>query len=519
MGTQSDLSVFERYRSLIDDWGAFCEALCRPLPVCVWANNLRLTGSELASHMTATGLEARPLAWWPEAFRLPDFGAETRTGPGARFEYIAGLYHVQEEVSLLPPRLLDPQPGERILDLCAAPGGKTAQMAVAMANRGTVVANDRDFGRLTTLRSTLDRLGVVNVSTTRCDGANYPPEAGLFDRVLADVPCSCEGTSRKSPEVLAKIGPGSSLPLGGVQRALLRKAVQLTRPGGRIVYSTCTYAPEENEEVVADLLQEWAGELRLVEVEIPGLRTAPGLTAWQGRAFPPEMEHAVRIWPHHNDTGGFFVAVLEKAGGDARGDYGAPPVEEQPGTEAAAPDRWRPYLEERFGLPAGGDKAGGLEAGALENLHVFRRNRRALGIVARGHRPPLSPRPQSVGMPFLYPDMRFPKLTTVGARLVAPGLTRSRVDATASQTDAYLRRQTFRLAPEQQRRLPGPGFVLVCHAGYALGLGLAYRSEEGSREGAGMVEGTEPALEVDSLSPKRWAEAAPGETLPGLIDG
>jgi len=507
----TDLTVFERYRPLIDDWEAFCAALRRPLPVCVWANSLRLTASELAAHMAATGLDARPLHWWPNAFRLRDFDPGSGAGPGARFEYIAGLYHVQEEVSLLPPRLLDPRPGERILDLCAAPGGKTAQIAVALGNQGTVVANDRDFGRLTTLRSTLDRLGAANVTTTRCDGANYPPEAGLFDRVLVDVPCSCEGTSRKSPEVLAQVGPAVSRRLEGVQRGLLRKAIQLTRPGGRIVYSTCTYAPEENEEVVADLLAEHP-DVRLKEVAIPGLQVAPGLTEWEGREYPPEMKRAVRIWPHHNDTGGFFVAVLEKApaseipGGERESPervYGVPPVEEQPGFEAAEPGRWHSYLADRFDFAPE----------VLEGFHVFRRNRRMLGIVARGHLPPPRPEPQSVGMPFLYPDMRFPKLSTAGSRLVAPGVRTGRVETTAGQADAYLRRRIFRLEPEQRQALTGPGFVLVFHAGHALSLGLAYRPHAAASDSS--PEG-ESDLEIESLSPKRWAEAAVGGALPGL---
>lgn len=503
--------VFERYRPLIDDWPAFIEALSRPLPVCVWANPLRISARELAERLACGGLDPRPLSWWPGAFRVAAFGHDGDAGPGARFEYIAGLYHVQEEVSLLPPRLLEPRPGERVLDLCAAPGGKTAQIAVALGNRGTVVANDRDFGRLTTLRSTLDRLGVANVTATRSDGANYPPEAGLFDRVLVDVPCTCEGTSRKSPEVLEHIGPGSSLRLQGVQKALLRKAAQLTRPGGRIVYSTCTYAPEENEEVVAAVMEELPGVLRLEPAQMPGLRTRPGLTRWEGRSFPPEMERALRIWPHDNDTGGFFVAVLEKSGTTGSEPEEAPSIHRQPGLEAvpagAGQSRWRTYLEERFGL-TGEDLAG---------FHVFRRNRRRLGVVSADHRPPPRPEPLSVGMPFLYPEMRFPKLTTAGARLVAPRAQRHRLDTSPEQADAYLRRRTFGLDPEQQRGLDGPGFVLVCHGGHALGLGLAYRVDD-FRSDDPRRDDPRNTMAVESLSPKRWASVAAGERLPGLLE-
>jgi len=481
--------VFDRYRPLIDDWEAFCQALSRPLPACVWTNTLRISPERLAAHMAATGLDARPLSWLPGAYRL-----HGEDGPGARFEYLAGLYHVQEEVSLIPVRLLEPRPGERVLDLCAAPGGKTAQLAVAMANQGTVVANDRDFGRLTTLRSNLDRLGAVNVTTTEWDGGNLPREAGLFDRVLVDVPCTCEGTSRKSPEVLAQIGLGPSLAISGVQRALLRKAVQLTRPGGRIVYSTCTYAPEENEAVVSEVMEENGGVLEVAPAELGRFRTAPGLSAWQGRRFAPGMDRALRVWPHHNDTGGFFVAVLEKTGATGGEPEPVPPIDEQPDFEAAPAGRWRAYLEERFGV----------SSPTLGQLHVFQRNRRQLGAVARGHRPPLRPEPQTVGMSFLYPDMRFPKLTTAAARLLGPWIRRNGVAADRLQADAYLRRRVFGLDAVQARELSGPGFVLVRHADIALGLGFA------RRHGAG--------FEVESLSPKMWVSTAAGEVLPGLLE-
>ncbi|MGD2115865.1 MAG: RsmB/NOP family class I SAM-dependent RNA methyltransferase, partial [Acidobacteriota bacterium] len=177
----------ERYRPLIDDWPAFVRALERPLPVTVWTNPLRsgLPADLLQNLLAGEGHAPEPLGWCPGAFRLAD-GAT----PGRGLLGVSGLYHIQEEVSLLPVELLDPRPGERVLDLCAAPGGKTARIAVAMENRGTVVANDVDWRRLVAVGRNLDRLGVVNVATTAWDAANFPEEGGPFDRVLADVPCT-----------------------------------------------------------------------------------------------------------------------------------------------------------------------------------------------------------------------------------------------------------------------------------------------------------------------------------------
>ena len=301
-----DLTPFERYRPIIDDWAAFAEALRRPLPTCIWANPLRMPPDELVAWLREQGLDPEPLPWLDHAFRLP-----ADVDIGTRFGYVAGLYHVQEEVSLLPVPLLDPQPGERVLDLCAAPGNKTAQIATRLANRGTVVANDISYGRLAPLRSTLDRLGVANVTTTTCDAANYPSESGLFDRVLADVPCSCEGTSRKHLSVIEQ--RAAMRDMTGAQTAILRKAVQRCRPGGRIVYATCTYAPEENEAVVDAVLRDVGSDrLQVCPARIDGVACDPGLTAWREQTFHPSLTNTMRVWPHQNDTGGFFVAVLEK---------------------------------------------------------------------------------------------------------------------------------------------------------------------------------------------------------------
>lgn len=300
------LRPFERYRPLVDDWDAFAAAHERPLRPTVWTNTLRTSPEALRCLLREEGTEPEDVPWYPGAFRLPPDAA-----PGKSLSKLLGLAHIQEEVSLLPVLFLDPRPGERVLDLCAAPGNKTVQAAVRMADRGTVLANDRSKKRLGLVVANLERLGVTIGAVTAYDAGNLPRDFGPFDRVLADVPCSCEGTARKNPEVLGRTGR-ERRPTH-VQRAILKKAVQLCRPGGRIVYSTCTYAPEENEAIVDEALSENAS-LKLLPAGLDGLFGSPGLTEWQGRSFPPDVERTLRVWPHHHDTGGFFVAVLEKTG-------------------------------------------------------------------------------------------------------------------------------------------------------------------------------------------------------------
>ncbi len=446
----ADLAPLERYRPLIGDWGAFSAALGRPLPATAWSNTLRVRPEEVAEWLAADGVVAEPLAWHPGAFRLPP-----GTAPGGLLALAAGLLHVQEEASLLPVALLDPRPGERVLDLCAAPGGKTAQIAVAMENRGTVVANDVDWRRLVTMGRTLQRLGIANVALTAWDGASFPESGGLYDRVLADVPCTCEGTSRKNPEVLAWGGEAERARTARTQRALLAKAVRLCRPGGRIVYSTCTYAPEENEAVVDDVLgAAGAGSLRLVDAlgtsSRAGFRAAPGLGTWQGRSFDPSMARALRVWPHVHDTGGFFVAVLEKLRPERDSERQA---ELHPLREAE-PDLRRSCLARlagRFDFPAG----------TFSGLTLFHHGRERLAVVPAGFAAPSHPAPRSLGLPLLWIDMRNPKLTTAAAMAFGP---RARAHAVELDRPIASRRYLARRDQEllRARRPPRAPATATC---------------------------------------------------------
>ncbi len=301
-------TALDRYRAIIPEWDLFLERLAHPLPTVLWTNTLRITPSHLAQLLRAEGIELKPLPWYPPAFRV----LQAPTAIGNTWEYYAGLFHIQEEVSLLPVALLNPQPGERILDLCAAPGNKTAQMAVAMHNEGTVVANDHNRHRIGAIRAVVDRLGLINVSILVSDGTSFSPRNGNFDKVLVDVPCSCEGTSRKSPGVLAQCSVAFSERLAKRQRLLLKRAVELCRPGGLIAYSTCTYAPEENEMVVDSILQLFGAQLEVVPITIDRFTFSPGLTQWQGQSFSETLRYTMRVYPHQNDTGGFYVALLRK---------------------------------------------------------------------------------------------------------------------------------------------------------------------------------------------------------------
>jgi NOL1/NOP2/sun family putative RNA methylase len=301
------MTVLDRYEPLLDDPDAFHAACERPLPHCVRVNTLKTDVDRATAALDEGGLGWRASDWNPRLLEL-DTDAPGRTWP-----YFCGWLHGQEEVSALPARVLDPQPGDRVLDVAAAPGSKASQLAALMEDEGRLVANDASLGRLAALRSNLDRLGVTNAAVTNQDGRVFslkPFDGQSFDRALVDAPCSGEGTVRKDPTALDDWSEDALDDMAAVQAGLLRRAVAVTRRGGTVVYATCTVAPEENEAVLDRVLDEV--DATLVPFDCP-LDADPGVTGWRGVAYDESVRHARRIWPHRNDTGGFFLATLEVA--------------------------------------------------------------------------------------------------------------------------------------------------------------------------------------------------------------
>ncbi|MHC3437975.1 RsmB/NOP family class I SAM-dependent RNA methyltransferase [Natrialbaceae archaeon A-gly3] len=299
------MEPLERYRPIIDDFEAFRSACERPLGTTVRVNTIKASPERAMATLEEEAIEYEQAGWYPTVLDL-----ETDS-PGTTWASYHGFTHGQEEVSSVPAVVLDPQPGERVWDSCAAPGGKATQIAALMDDRGTVVANDSNLGRLSALRFNAERLGVTSIVVTNQDARNYslkPLAFEEFDRSLVDAPCSCEGTIRKNPDALEDWSEDHIASVSGIQKGILRRAIQATREGGTVVYSTCTFAPEENEAVVDHVLRE--EECRVVPFDLD-LEYVPGITEWEGEEFDPSLEETMRIYPHHNDTGGFFVAKLE----------------------------------------------------------------------------------------------------------------------------------------------------------------------------------------------------------------
>ncbi len=223
--------------------------------------------------------------------------------------YRAGLYYLQEPSAMAPAAHLPIVPGERVLDLCAAPGGKATELGVKLAGEGLLVANDISTSRARALLRNLELFGIGNVlvtSETPARLAKVFPE--YFHKILLDAPCSGEGMFRKDLEAVKAWYPERPKDCAAVQKELLRLAVSMLRPGGLLLYSTCTFAPSENEGIIAAALREFS-ELALIELPAsPGF--AKGVPAWGDKN--PAMEKCVRLWPHRLAGEGHFMALLKK---------------------------------------------------------------------------------------------------------------------------------------------------------------------------------------------------------------
>lgn len=287
-----------------------------------------------------SGIGANRIPWfsgpgsaWEMPFERGSAEEEVKSLMSALHE--TGRITRQEAVSMLPVLALDPTPGQIILDLCASPGSKTTQICEHLGDSGAVVANEVISGRVNTLVTNVQRHASRTVLVVQHDGRHIPRVPGSgFDGVLVDVPCTGSGTTRKNPDVWGKWRPSSGRSLHSLQYDLLTRAIELTKPGGRVVYSTCSLDPIENEAVVARVLA--GGKVRVVPRgdSLSGVPSNPGMTNWpllndrgeldneskseeyliptKDMAVSSQLNDCLRVWNDEIGGGGFFLAVLER---------------------------------------------------------------------------------------------------------------------------------------------------------------------------------------------------------------
>jgi len=301
----------ERMRALLpdeSDFSKFNEIIHSSPKNFIRCNTLKIGSDELFERLNKKWKVVRPFS------NKEIMVIETELGPGElgnSIEHLLGYYYVQEISSMLPPLALNPKPGDFVLDLTAAPGSKTTQMAAMMENMGTIIANDKELNRIKILSANLERCGVMNTVVTRNDGVLLCEKlASLgykFDKILLDAPCSGEGTLRSSPKTFKMWNINTVKNLSRQQKKLFASCLKVLKKDGEIVYSTCTHAPEENEGIVDFALKNFPVEV--VSVSLPVV-CREGVKEWRGNEYLGS-EKVCRVYPQDNDSEGFFVSKFK----------------------------------------------------------------------------------------------------------------------------------------------------------------------------------------------------------------
>ena len=325
-------TFIENMRALLgDELGAFLAALDGDYAAALRINPLRPAAAGLAEEFCGGNVP------WEPSGRYILEGAR----PGAGIAHFAGAFYIQEASAMLPAAVLNVQRGEKVLDLCAAPGGKSSQAAFALGGAGLLVSNEPEPRRARMLAGNLERLGIPNAVVVN----EYPPRLaekwpGFFDALIVDAPCSGEGMFRREPESRLQWNPASPEGCAKRQAGILDEAAKLLRPGGRMVYSTCTYNAEENESTVAAFLQRHP-EFSAADFALPGL--------------PPSENGMLKLYPHRAQGDGQFAALLVKSA-DAPAAAIPSPARKQPKGKKSDPAAdAMAMLREMFGdiLPEG----------------------------------------------------------------------------------------------------------------------------------------------------------------------
>jgi len=333
----------ERMQKLLgEEFETYEEILKKPIVKSIRCNPLKISPEELKEKLNEKGwkiscpwkdhpeiiiVEGKEITISPETIenqvlKIQENLKETieSLSPGElgrSLEHLLGYYYVQELASMLPIISLSPKPHEKFLDLCASPGSKTTQAAAMMKNTGNIIANEVSIGRIIILCSNLERCSVTNTIVTKKDGVafcqkvlKYNPEL-KFDKILVDAPCSGEGTLRSTPKTYLMWSINTVKSLSILQKKLFKSAFRALKVGGEMVYSTCTHAPEENEEVVSEMLEYFKDSIEILPTNLP-IKSREGITKWEEKEYNEKVKKCSRIYPQDNDTEGFFVSKFKK---------------------------------------------------------------------------------------------------------------------------------------------------------------------------------------------------------------
>lgn len=278
---------------------------------CIRVNTLKIKVEELKKRLEAKGWVLEQVPWCKEGFWI-DNPTENRRDVGNLIEHSLGYFYVQEAASMIPPLVLDPKPGELVLDVAAAPGSKTTQIAQYMNNKGILISNDVSSQRVASLGLNVQRCGATNVLINKMDGLHIRRVVSdnFFDKILLDAPCSGTGTIRKSLKTIISWNSNLCLRMASLQKKLIDDAFNMLKPGGTLVYSTCTLEPEEDEGIISWLLEKYENA-DLEEIRLD-LKKSKAILTDGKKEYDSRVKKTLRIWPQDNNTEGFFVAKIIK---------------------------------------------------------------------------------------------------------------------------------------------------------------------------------------------------------------
>jgi NOL1/NOP2/sun family putative RNA methylase len=445
-------------QQLADEMAAFLATYAHGRYYGLRVNTLKI---EVGRFLARSPFDLRPIAWTDQGFYY-----EENDRPGRHVDYHAGLYYIQEPSAMAPVEYLGVRPGDKVLDLCAAPGGKSTQIAAKLQGRGLLVSNDQSAERTKALVKNLELFGVTNAlvmnELPHRMSRKWP---NFFDKILVDAPCSGEGMFRKDEEMWREWSESSVARCVLMQTDILQHAAAMLAPGGTLVYSTCTFAPQENEWIVARFLRAHPDFAVLPVALAPGF--VHGRADWLApeeatdEALSAAVAQTVRLWPHKLAGEGHFLAVLQKRAAAAA------EVEQVSAGSGGAPVRFAafPEMNDFFALTLHGD---GPTAWSDRTIaygdHVYRLH-------------PLTPPLDGLKVvrPGAYLGMlkkrRFEPAHAL-ALMLRPEQVRYSLSFAADDERLlrYLRGETLTVDEPKWAGI-GKVYVLVCVDGYALGWG------------------------------------------------
>jgi len=299
--------MIERYLDFLglDGTLALLNANEQPLIPSIRANTLKIEPAKVKSRLKQKGFELKSIKYIPSGFKV----TKSPLNLGSLHEYLQGYYYLQNVASMIPPVILNPSREDIVVDMCAAPGSKSTHLAQIMKNEGKLILIEKNTKRIPALDMNLRRMGVTNSIILNEDAIELSRLKIQADKILLDAPCTGEGLiiedpSRKRSKSLKDINK-----IAIIQRKLLKAGLDALNPGGQLLYSTCSIAPEENELIINQVLQDITN---CSIINIPFQYGVPGLTRVYGEELMVDLKHSQRIYPHLHETIGFFLCLIKK---------------------------------------------------------------------------------------------------------------------------------------------------------------------------------------------------------------